>query len=120
MPSPSTHPPSTSSIGDTEWPGHPTLVSVYPSSPSLRALQAREMGPQGGLELGVPKTQAGAMRRPPTLLPVPYFLETHPGVPHCRGVPPLHFDPPDDVGPSTGTKKAGGSALRPQVGGLWE
>lgn len=60
------------------------------------------------------------MRRPPTLLPVPYFLETHPGVPHCRGIPPLHFDPPDDVGPSTGTKKAGGSALRPQVGGLWE
>lgn len=32
----------------------------------------------------------------------------------------MHFDPPDDVGPGTGTKKAGGSALGPQVGRLWE
>lgn len=86
MPNPSAHPPTPSSIRDTEWQGHPyprprlpqLLIAAVPS-------KLERWDPRG--RAGCPQTQAGAVCSPPTLLPVPYFLETHTGVPHCRGCP---------------------------------
>lgn len=83
-PPPTRRPPHPS--GTQSGRGTPTLVPAYPSSSSRPVPSKLERWDPKG-RAGCPQTQAGAVCCPPTLLPVPYFLETHPGVPHCRGCP---------------------------------